>query len=619
MSSWMTTRTPTGEAGCRVEARLSELERTVESLLFLSAEPVPAPALADATGAELHEVVTALERLREHYEYERRGFVVRELAGGYTLTSHPDAEPAARRLLAKPRTPPLTAAQAETLAIVAYLQPVSRPEIARIRGVSAESAATTLLERGMIEEAGRSQFGAVLYRTTELFLKLFGLSELERAAGHRRLRPVTGVRAGAARAPAARRRGAGGAGRGGDAARRGRHRGGAGRGPSGRSRRTSPPPRSYLARPRPADPGSAGRRRHRAPAPPPHLAVQIAERLDLDPPPRRMRQPAPARPPTSPKPRKTPPVTTRASNVPSTSARERQPMSTGSNAPSSRGGGGNAAARRAGAASSTSPSPTLAQPAAERPQPGPRVAQRQPGPAGQVVGGRRSVPGQVAAGQLGEAVSRVAGGAAGPRPAASRGPARYACSRPAIGPRMIRPSIEARTSRCTSACPAVGTPARSSRSRRAVRPSGPSSATARSISATPRAAVSGSTPSCASRRRHRGAQRRGRQQLEQRVVLAADQVQGPAVQPGDEQRAALGQLAVDVGGGHAGGPGPDRQPGAPRDPGPGSPAARSATATGPRAGSTRDSSWALSRRASGSALSVAEGGHTGGRRARPCS
>jgi segregation and condensation protein B len=155
----------------------SELERTLESLLFLSANPVPAPALADATGAELYEVMTALERLREYYEYERRGFVVRELAGGFTLTSHPDAELAARRLLAKPRTPPLSAAQAETLAIVAYLQPVSRPEIARIRGVSAESAAGTLLERGLIEESGRSQFGAVLYRTTELFLKLFGLNQ----------------------------------------------------------------------------------------------------------------------------------------------------------------------------------------------------------------------------------------------------------------------------------------------------------------------------------------------------------------------------------------------------------------------------------------------------------
>jgi segregation and condensation protein B len=152
-----------------------ELERVLESLLFLSAEPVSAAALADAVEAEPHEVLTALERLREHFEFERRGLVLRELAGGWALSSHPDSELAARRLLARPRTPPLTAAQAETLAIIAYLQPVSRPEIARIRGVNAESATATLLERGVIEEAGHSQFGAVLYRTTDLFLALFGL------------------------------------------------------------------------------------------------------------------------------------------------------------------------------------------------------------------------------------------------------------------------------------------------------------------------------------------------------------------------------------------------------------------------------------------------------------
>jgi segregation and condensation protein B len=105
--------------------------------------------------------------------------VLRELAGGFTLATSPDAEPAARRLLAKPRTPPLTPAQAETLAIVAYLQPVSRPEITRIRGVSADSASGTLLERGLVEEGGRSHFGAVLYRTTPLFLKLFGLASLD--------------------------------------------------------------------------------------------------------------------------------------------------------------------------------------------------------------------------------------------------------------------------------------------------------------------------------------------------------------------------------------------------------------------------------------------------------
>jgi segregation and condensation protein B len=160
------------------ESMVDELTRILESLLFLSADPVALPALAEATDADPDEVAEALERLRAHYERQGHGLVVRELAGGYTLSSHPDAESAARRLLSRPRTPPLTPAQAETLAIVAYLQPVSRPEIARIRGVSAESAATTLLERGMIEESGRSQFGAVMYRTTELFLKLFGLDEL---------------------------------------------------------------------------------------------------------------------------------------------------------------------------------------------------------------------------------------------------------------------------------------------------------------------------------------------------------------------------------------------------------------------------------------------------------
>jgi len=172
-----------------------ELERTLEALLFLSADPVRPAELADACGAELHEVVTALERLREHYDFERRGLVLRELAGGWAMSSHPIAEPAARRLLARPRTPPLTAAQAETLAIVAYLQPVSRPEVARIRGVSAESATATLLERGMVEEAGRSQFGAIQYRTTEVFLRLFGLRSLDELPQAREFEPSAEVKA----------------------------------------------------------------------------------------------------------------------------------------------------------------------------------------------------------------------------------------------------------------------------------------------------------------------------------------------------------------------------------------------------------------------------------------
>jgi segregation and condensation protein B len=156
-----------------------EVDATIEALLFLAPDPVSADALADALELEPHEVSEALIRLREQLQTGGRGIVLRELAGGWTLSSHPDAEEAARRLLARPRTPPLTPAQAETLAIIAYLQPVSRPEITRIRGVNAESAAATLLERGLIEESGRSQFGAVLYRTTDLFMRLFGLHTLD--------------------------------------------------------------------------------------------------------------------------------------------------------------------------------------------------------------------------------------------------------------------------------------------------------------------------------------------------------------------------------------------------------------------------------------------------------
>jgi segregation and condensation protein B len=158
---------------------VNELARIVEALLFLSSDSVSVSDLAEACEVGEGEVVEALARLREHYAEGYRGVVLREVAGGFTLATDPVAERAARRLLAKPRTPPLSQAQAECLSVVAYLQPVSRPEIARIRGVASESAVATLLERGMIEESGRSQFGAVLYRTTDLFQKLFGLNDLK--------------------------------------------------------------------------------------------------------------------------------------------------------------------------------------------------------------------------------------------------------------------------------------------------------------------------------------------------------------------------------------------------------------------------------------------------------
>ena len=156
---------------------MSPLARQVEALLFLAPEPVGLEELADALQAGEEVVRDALGELAG--ALEGRGLVLREVAGGWALASHPDAEEPARRLLARPRTPALTPAQAETLAIVGYLQPVSRPEVARIRGVASESATAALVERGLIEESGRSQFGAILYRTTELFQRLFGLKGLD--------------------------------------------------------------------------------------------------------------------------------------------------------------------------------------------------------------------------------------------------------------------------------------------------------------------------------------------------------------------------------------------------------------------------------------------------------
>ena len=162
-----------GEHGLRLvgehDEQLLALARTIEALLFLSPEPLAAGELADAARAQLHAAPAWRVLLAEQ----------RELGGGYTLASDPASEDAARRLFSRPRVATLSPAQAETLAIVAYLQPVSRPEIARIRGVGADSATASLLDRGLIEEAGTSQFGAALYRTTVQFLKLFGLRSLD--------------------------------------------------------------------------------------------------------------------------------------------------------------------------------------------------------------------------------------------------------------------------------------------------------------------------------------------------------------------------------------------------------------------------------------------------------
>ena len=180
----------------------------MEALLFLSPEPVSVERLADAGEVSEGEVVEALARLREHYAEGYRGVVLREVAGGFTLATDPVAERAARRLLARPRTPPLTQAQAECLAIVAYLQPVSRPEIARIRGVGSESAVGTLLERGLVEESGRSRFGAIALPHHGAVREAVRPGRPRRAAGPGGVRPDARGAGRAARAPAEGRRAA---------------------------------------------------------------------------------------------------------------------------------------------------------------------------------------------------------------------------------------------------------------------------------------------------------------------------------------------------------------------------------------------------------------------------
>jgi segregation and condensation protein B len=157
---------------------MNHIARQVAALLFCSPEPVSRADLCEAIGCAEARLDDAFEELQETFTPERTGIVLREVAGGFTLASDAEADDAVRRLLSKPRTPPLSQAQAECLAIVAYLQPVSRPEIARIRGVNSDSPVSTLEERGLIEDKGRTQFGALLYRTTPLFEKLFGLESL---------------------------------------------------------------------------------------------------------------------------------------------------------------------------------------------------------------------------------------------------------------------------------------------------------------------------------------------------------------------------------------------------------------------------------------------------------
>ena len=158
-------------------APVDELARTIEALLVVASAPLPTEELVEAAGEATDSVEAALAVLAERYAEGRSGIVLEQVAGGWAFRASREAAEACARLFERPVERGLSPAALETLAIVAYIGPCSRPDIARIRGVAADSAVASLVERGLIAEAGRED-GAIRYRTTPLFERVFGLESL---------------------------------------------------------------------------------------------------------------------------------------------------------------------------------------------------------------------------------------------------------------------------------------------------------------------------------------------------------------------------------------------------------------------------------------------------------
>jgi segregation and condensation protein B len=159
---------------------LDQLARTLEALLVVASTPLSVEQLAEAADDDAQRVEAALGLVGERYREGRSGIVLENVAGGWAFRSSREAADACARLFEKPAQRNLSQAALETLAIVAYLGPCSRPDIARIRGVAADSAVANLVERGLVAESGRDDAagGAIRYRTTPLFERVFGLESL---------------------------------------------------------------------------------------------------------------------------------------------------------------------------------------------------------------------------------------------------------------------------------------------------------------------------------------------------------------------------------------------------------------------------------------------------------
>ena len=157
---------------------VDRLARTLEALLVVASEPLSVEELATAAADDHERVETALGLLAERFREGRSGIVLERVAGGYAFRAAREAAQACGRLFERPVERGLSQAALETLAVIAYLGPCTRPDVARIRGVAADSVVAGLVERGLIAESGREETGAVRYRTTALFERVFGLESL---------------------------------------------------------------------------------------------------------------------------------------------------------------------------------------------------------------------------------------------------------------------------------------------------------------------------------------------------------------------------------------------------------------------------------------------------------
>jgi segregation and condensation protein B len=162
-----------------------ERRRALEAVLMVAEEPIPPDLLAQLLEVSVAAVEALCAELATIYEVEDRGFVLVRVAGGYRYQSHPDMAAYVERFIVEGQSARLSAAALETLAIVAYKQPVSRAQVSAIRGVNVEAVMRTLDQRGYIVEVGRDPGPgqAVLYGTTHLFLEKLGLDSLDGLPG----------------------------------------------------------------------------------------------------------------------------------------------------------------------------------------------------------------------------------------------------------------------------------------------------------------------------------------------------------------------------------------------------------------------------------------------------